>query len=582
MRSHFSPHFSRTFRGRNLFISAVVALGLTSASAAPLRVVASGGRIGVGSYTTGTTFNAFWQRTPHKLGGPVAEIDVGFMNWVHTTSAEAANGTEITIDCAWIERAATGQVIPLTFAGERKLVMPANDPSAYHLADPIPSSAWTGSAPAQDEVFWLQAKGSATPGGVIYQGSPSTFSGAKFIVYNPANDPGTKDFSGAVPTISGQSSRTTALPTLFLGRYSGPGHLAVIGIGDSILHGMGDAENPTPVITGFGFFNRAALDASGKNTIAMLNLTRSGETASTWVKNHARQAQLLPFANVVVEEFGTNDLGSGGTGTPATILANLDSIWSTCRAAGVQKIVRTLLCPRTASTDSWSTLSGQTPNTGWGADGKRDTINAGLQTALAAGKVDALVDTLTPVSDPSDNHCWLTSGTSKYATTDGTHPSGAGYALLAPGLRAALLSLAVDDYSAWAAGIDWSSADQSPDADPDGDGVTNFLAYALRISPLAGSGQSALPAAEAGEDAEGSPWVGLAYRKNSVASDIAYKVRTSEDLVVWEDLSPDGSNVTEEIADPDPDGDGGATVQLVKFKPQSPETKRFFKLEITK
>jgi lysophospholipase L1-like esterase len=274
-------------------------------------------------------------------------------------------------------------------------------------------------------------------------GTPATFSGAKFIIYDPANDPGTQDFAGTVPTISGQNARTAALPMLFVGRYTGPGHLSVIGIGDSILHGLGDSENPTPVITGFGFFNRAALDANGSNTIAMLNLTRSGETANTWVNNHARQVQLLTFANVVVEEFGTNDIGSNGSSANATNIYNrLVSIWTTGRDAGAQRIVRSRLLPRTASASgNWTSLGDQTPNPGWGTGGARDQLNALLANALTHEGIDALVGTLSPVSDPTDDHYWLSNGTNDYMTNDGTHPRPAGYALLAPSLRAALLAL---------------------------------------------------------------------------------------------------------------------------------------------
>jgi lysophospholipase L1-like esterase len=293
-------------------------------------------------------------------------------------------------------------------------------------------------------VFWVHIKGSIPTDGKIMLGTPIGYTGSKFVVFNPANDPGTYDTSGTVPSITGASTRSTGLPLLFLGRYTGPGHLAVIGLGDSIMDGYGDSKNP--VIAGNGPLSRAAVDANGANTIATLNLTRSGETAKTWVNHHLRQAQILPFANVVVEEFATNDIGANNPDADANlIIARLESIWTTARDAGVQKIVRTRLLPRTTSASSnWLSKADQTPNLNWGPDGIRDTVNAHFQTALAQGKIDAVVDMLTPVADPTDNHYWLTNGTNDYMTSDGCHPRPVAHALMAAPLRAALLALTVD------------------------------------------------------------------------------------------------------------------------------------------
>jgi len=166
----------------------------------------------------------------------------------------------VTITAAWLERASTGQVVPLTFSGARQLVLPMNSTTPCWFSDPVPSSVWTGAAPARDEVFWLHATGSVPEGGKVPVGTPTTYAGARFVMYPPANDPGTRDVAGVIPTITGASARTEGLPLVFIGRYTGPGHLAVIGIGDSILHGSGDSANPTAVISGYGFFDRAALE----------------------------------------------------------------------------------------------------------------------------------------------------------------------------------------------------------------------------------------------------------------------------------------------------------------------------------
>lgn len=561
----------------------------------PVRVVGTGSRIGYTFYTPAAGSTAFWHRTPHKLGGPVSEIQVGFMDWMYTDKTETANAdNDVTITAAWLERASTGQVVPLKFSGSRQLILPMNSITPYWLCDAVPSSIWTGSAPARDEVFWLHAKGTIPEGGKIPVGTPATYSGgadpglkAKFIAYPPANDPGTVDSAGGVPTIAGSSARTEGLPSVFLGRYTGPGHLAVIGIGDSILHGSGDVANPAASIAGYGFFNRAALDSNGGSTIAMFNLTRHGQSASAWVdpNKQKRQIPFLQFANVVVEEYGTNDLASAGSGDPVAILVRLDTIWTTARNAGVQKIIRTKLMPRTTSTDSWATLAGQTPNNNWGVGGSRDTINAGFQTALANGKIDILLDALAILGDPTDPGRWLTNGTSKYTTSDGTHVSPTGNALLAVPLRAALLSLTVDppqesSFLDWSEGIEWNGEDPSPLADPNDDGVANLLCYAFGISPLATAPAGKLPAATILDEA-GQDWLSLTYREIAGPSDLTYQIVGSSDLSAWTPVTPNATTILRAIADPDPDGDGKTTLVRVRINTAAHPATKFLRLQTT-
>jgi lysophospholipase L1-like esterase len=318
----------------------------------------------------------------------------------------------------------------------------------------------------------------------------------------------------------------------------------------------------------------------------MFNVTRHGQTASAWMSpgKQKRQAPLLQFANVVAEEYGTNDLSADGSGTPSTILTNLEGIWATARAAGVQKVVRTLLMPRTSSTSQWSNLADQIPNTGWGPGEKRDTINAALLAARDAGKVDVIVDTLAVLADPTDSSRWLSNGTNKYVTEDGTHVSPKGNELLAPHLRAALLSLTVDDdrpdYSAWSEGVNWDGADSSPGADPNGDGVNNLLAYALALPPLAPISPGALPIAALETPIEGESWLTLTYRQNATAMDLIHTVESSADLVTWSSVTSDGINAITETVAEDVDGDGKATLRRLKLKQGSGEASRFLRLRI--
>lgn len=553
----------------------------------PLRIVATGGRIGVYPYGTGNPDKtAFWHRTPHQLGGPVDEMQLGFMNWMLSYSSETENSNDVTIDYAWLVRESDGQVVPLTFNGERDFTMPASSEEPFWPADPVDSSVWTGGKPQKDEVFWLHIKGHVPSEGRVAQGCPVGYSGARFIMYDPANGPGTKDFAGSVPSISGQSARTRGLPVVFLGRYTEPGHLAVIGIGDSILDGSGDGSSSYGTIGGFGFFNRAATDEDGKNAIAMFNLTRHGATAGGWQKSgNVRQPHFLKYANVVVEEYGTNDLGSSGGGNVETIKNRLQYIWTQCRDAGVEKIVRTQLMPRTSSTDQWATKENQTPNNNWGADGSRDELNAFFEAKLADGTLDVVLPTLSVIADPTADYVWLTDGEPKHVTSDGTHLNKNGNAMLAPVLREELLALKVEnvalDYNAWTETIAWGAADSSPAADPNHDGISNELAYALDIPPLGPVAPSARPSVMVDTASADGPWFKFTYRQNALASDILYEVLSTTDLNgLWTALSPDGVNIIEQILDADPDGDGSAKLVQVCVKPTG-ETSRFLRLRAT-
>jgi hypothetical protein len=191
---------------------------------------------------------------------------------------------------------------------------------------------------------------------------------------------------------------------------------------------------------------------------------------------------------------------------------------------------------------------------------------------------------------PTDPNRWLTNGTAKYVNVDDAHVSPAGNVLLAPHLRAALLSLVVDedrqDYARWSASVPWAGADSSPAADPNGDGIGNLLAYALAISPVAPAtgpeGARGLPAVALDDATPGGPWLSLAYRKNPYAVDLAYAVESSADLVAWTPLAPDGVTVIDEVADPDPDGDGGAVLRRVRVPAPDADARRFLRLRVTR
>lgn len=97
--------------------------------------------------------------------------------------------------------------------------------------------------------------------------------------------------------------------------------------------------------------------------------------------------------------------------------------------------------------DEYRSKGTQRPNAGYESGGTRDQFNTWLQ-SLAANGPDLVPDTVTPTSDPTDNHVWLTNGngqtgldntgTINYLVSDGTHQNTVGEALAAVPITAAV------------------------------------------------------------------------------------------------------------------------------------------------
>jgi len=101
----------------------------------------------------------------------------------------------------------------------------------------------------------------------------------------------------------------------------------------------------------------------------------------------------------------------------------------------------------------------------------------------------------------------------------------------------------VGTYSDWAAGITWGSADDSPNVDPNGNGVDNFGEYAHALpDPVNTAAPYSTGITYDGDTA----YAYLTYRRNPDADDVAYIVqqRSAMDAGDWEDVKPDIGDVT--------------------------------------
>ena len=118
-------------------------------------------------------------------------------------------------------------------------------------------------------------------------------------------------------------------------------------------------------------------------------------------------------------------------------------------------------------------------------------------------------------------------------------------------------------------------AQQLPDADAAGDGISNRLKYALGLNPLSGTGEGR-PKIEL-ISSGGFSFPGFKYQRRKNATDLIYKVSTSDDLVIWDST---GIPVVQfGLPEACPDGD----CELVTFRlsPYLPTAlKKFFSVQI--
>ncbi len=130
-------------------------------------------------------------------------------------------------------------------------------------------------------------------------------------------------------------------------------------------------------------------------------------------------------------------------------------------------------------------------------------------------------------------------------------------------------------YPTWAAAQGLSGAAADPTADPDADGASNLLEYALRTAPLAADSSAAPTVATVSEN--GLAYAALVHRRNKATADLDWGYETSTDLVAWSTLEvPVG-----EVVDPDVDGDGLAELVRVLVPLTGAEPRLFLRVRAT-
>ena len=408
-----------------------------SSSVMPLRTIAVQNRVHTGKEGR-TGMDRCIVRWPIVIGTDASEAVIWMSNWLHLPPNVNPGNTLEVLDMS-LSRSTDSTAVPVTFAGARNRLMA--DGELEVLSDPLLPSAFGQGKFTTGDVYWVKARLAVPATGNVIpssQRSSGQFSGSYVGFYNSANSvPSATDANGPYTvTGTGFDPRSNGWCPMLLGRplVDGPSFL---GIGDSIMEITGDSGADTNKEYGLAFFQRGMHDASLARTNLRPSIlcARVGIAASA-VSVSANWNVLTKYCRYAVEELGTNDMG----GTVSSIQANLSSIWTVLRNAGL-KIYRTNFIARSTSTNGWADKAGQTPNNGWGAGETRDQLISWFDTKVADGTLAGVIDTLSAGSDPTDNHYFVSTGVASATTSDGTHPRDAVHEAMAAKVRAVIQPL---------------------------------------------------------------------------------------------------------------------------------------------
>lgn len=359
--------------------------------------------------------------------------------YVSALNVETNCGNSQIIECAAELVGAPNVTRVARFNGASSGVIP--DGAARYVSDWIPASEFGLAWFPENSQFFCRERRDVQLGQVMprYPATGSGIAGEGTFFSNGAS-PSQVNAIGAMATQAGGSSLggRDFGPICMEGLAVTTHDIAVLDIGDSIAAGMNDTNAPngsdgTLPAAGGGWIRRALKSVNGRS-IPHLQMAYAGTQAVQFVASFTKRAQYFPYCTHLIENYGTNDFASAAR-TAAQIYADRQTIWAAARAGGIRWVEAIPIVPRTSSTDAWATVVNQTPVAGYaaGAGVFRDPMNNFLATALASGLLNGVVNINSVAADGAVLDAWQAG---VVATADGTHPSPAISALLAPVLAA--------------------------------------------------------------------------------------------------------------------------------------------------
>lgn len=313
--------------------------------------------------------------------GGAKSLQPVFANFFLTNAAaREVDGPAYTIRKAAISH--EGVTVPLTFAGQRSVTVPAGAvdlrPDAVTPERFGTDLFHPGSAVFVRVVLDLPA--SPVPAQI----NPMYAAGESQLLYDPANE--IDDIDGTAWGIPGGAEPWVAFPhpVMLIGEPAQPA-TSLVGIGDSILDGS--VDNAGDGSAGGGWLRRAAFAAN----LPYLSISRTGDKAQFVAAASGKTRKLLRLAGAqaAIVALGNNDIRDGRSF--AQLRDDLRNIWAMLRAEGIQFVAQAQVLAETASTDQSSSISGQTIVPAFAAGGVRSQINT-LIASLDGGALSDQID----------------------------------------------------------------------------------------------------------------------------------------------------------------------------------------------
>jgi hypothetical protein len=318
----------------------------------PLRYASASNKPSSGAAfgATTATHTHVISRHPFVLGSTDwAELVLCFTN--HRLQANSANGVVLNTNAynvvaVAVEIGSTARLV--YFGGQRSTVIPIPAPGAVKvLSDPLLPAQFGLPWFARGTTGFLRVWISVDTGthGYPNVGVPGGTHSIKQRRFDPTkvqvnNIDGTGELSytminGGVNGTDATDPNQAACPMILGRAVSGDAHAVMI-IGDSKAAGVGD----TATVMNVGGLARALLPNAtvGTGATAGANFGVSASVASDWANGAAYVLDdLMQYATHAIEQYGTNGL----------VVANSQAIHTRLRNAGVRKIIRTSLTPKT-------------------------------------------------------------------------------------------------------------------------------------------------------------------------------------------------------------------------------------------